>query len=364
MKIKDIINYLETWAPLTLQESYDNSGLLVGDPQNTVKSVNITLDVTEKVIDETLEMGANLLIAHHPLIFKGLKKIGNHHWLDRCLVKAIKNDLCIYGIHTNLDNIKTGVNAKIADRIGLENTSILQPVKGRLQKIVTFIPKENTESVLEKLYEAGAGNIGNYDQCSFRVAGKGSFRPNDNANPTIGKANQQEFVEEDRVELIYPDHMSGQILQALKNAHPYEEVAYYQQSLQNTNQDIGAGMIGSLPKEMKTMDFFEHLKKSMNLKTFRHTEIVKEKVRKIALCGGSGSFLLERAKSKKADVFISGDFKHHDFFEANQELIIADIGHFESEVFTKDLIYDELKEKFANIALHLSEVNTNPIQYY
>jgi dinuclear metal center YbgI/SA1388 family protein len=364
MKIKDIINYLEKWAPLPLQESYDNSGLLVGDSQQTFKSANITLDVTEKVIDETLEMGANLLIAHHPLIFRGLKKIGNHHWLDRCIVKAIKNDLCIYGIHTNLDNVKSGVNAKIAEKIGLVDTSILQPMKGRLQKIVTFIPKENTESVLQKLYEAGAGNIGNYDQCSFRVSGKGSFRPNDEANPAIGEANRQEFVEEDRVEIIYPDYLSGQILQALKNAHPYEEVAYYQQTLQNTNQDIGAGMIGYLPEEMRTKDFFDHLKSSMNLKTFRHTEIVNENVRKITLCSGSGSFLLERAKSKKADVFISGDFKHHDFFEANRELIIADIGHFESEVFTKELIYDELKEKFANIALHLSEVNTNPIQYY
>jgi dinuclear metal center YbgI/SA1388 family protein len=363
MKVKDITKTLEAWAPLNLQESYDNSGLILGDPEQEFDKVLITLDVTENVIREAIETKSQLVIAHHPFIFKGIKKINTQHWIDRCIRLAVKNDISIYAIHTNLDNVHTGVNRKIADKLGLINARILSPKSGTLNKLVTFIPLEQTETVLNAMYKAGAGNIGNYDHCSFRVTGKGSFRPNEKSNPHIGEANKDEFVEENRVEVIFPTERSNQVITALQSAHPYEEVAYYLSSLENSNQEIGSGMIGELEKEMNTNDFFQYLKEKMNLKIIRHTLPHQKSVRKIALCGGSGSFLLSAAIRQKADVFITGDFKYHDFFEADDQIIIADIGHYESEVFTKDLIYDELKKNFANIALRLSEVNTNPVHY-
>lgn len=363
MKVKDITKSLEQWAPLNYQESYDNSGLIIGDSDQEVKGVLITLDVTEKVLEEARKYECNLVIAHHPLIFKGLKKINSRHWVDRCITFAIKNEIAVYAIHTNLDNVHTGVNRKISDKLRLIKTKVLAPKSGTLSKLVTFVPEENTKDILHAMYDAGGGNIGNYDHCSFRVTGKGTFRPNEKTHPHIGEANKDEIVEENRVEIIFPGERSGNVLNALRKAHPYEEVAYYLSSLDNINQEIGAGMIGELEKEMEVKSFLEYLKEKMELNTVRHTSLHKERVKKIALCGGSGSFLLGSAMNQNADVFITGDFKYHDFFEADNKILIADIGHYESEVFTKDLIYDELNKKFANIALRLSEVNTNPVHY-
>ena len=363
IRVKDITKSLEQWAPLNYQESYDNSGLIIGDPNGQVEQILITLDVTESVIKEAITHGCNLIVAHHPLIFKGVKKINQKHWVDRCITLAIKNEIAIYAIHTNLDNVHTGVNRKIAEKLDLNNPQILAPKTGTLQKMITFIPIENTEKVLKAMYDAGAGQIGEYDHCSFRVTGTGSFRPGEGTNPHIGEANKDEFVEENRVEIIFPSERANNILAALQNAHPYEEVAYYLSNLENINQEIGSGMIGELNEAMDISDFMIYLKEKMELKMIRHTRLVKDKVRKIAFCGGSGSFLLPKAINRQADVFITGDFKYHDFFEADDRIIIMDIGHYESEVFTKDLIYAELSKKFANIALRLSEVNTNPVQY-
>lgn len=364
MQIKEITKTLERWAPLPLQESYDNCGLLVGNEDADCTGAVITLDITEAVIDEAIANHANLIIAHHPLIFKGIKKIGNTHWLDRCLVKAIKHDIALYAIHTNLDNVKTGVNSKICQRLGLDDFRILAPKKGRLQKLVTFIPVSETDQVLDALYQAGAGNIGAYDQCSFRVTGTGTFRPGNEANPTIGARNQPETVEENRVELIFPDYLKSTVLSSLNSAHSYEEVAYYLHALENVNQEIGSGMIGHLTSPMKARVFLDHVKEAMELQVIKHTKLITDNIQKIAVCGGSGSFLLNQAISQGADILLTSDFKYHDYFEANDQIIIVDIGHFESEVYTKDLIYDYLTKKFANIALHLSKVNTNPVHYY
>lgn len=363
MKIKDITNYLEQLAPLSYQEDYDNCGLLVGTSSNELTKVLITLDVTEQVLDEAIKTGCNLIVAHHPLIFRGIKKITGNHWVERCIVKAIKNDISIYAIHTNLDNILGGVNSKIADHLGLSDQKILAPKMGVLQKLVTFVPKDETQKVLESLYSAGAGEIGNYDHCSFRIGGTGTFRPLETANPHIGTTLQDEEVEENRLEVIFPTFLSGKIVQALKSAHPYEEVAYYLTALENANQEVGSGIIGKLPETMAAPDFLSYLKGRMNAGVVRHTAIHKEKVQKIAICGGTGSFLLGKAKSHGADVFITADFKYHEFFEAENQLIIADIGHYESEQFTKGLLHDALSKKFANIALRLSEVETNPLKY-
>ncbi len=363
MKIKDITNYLEQLAPLSYQESYDNSGLLVGSRDLEISGVSITLDVTEEVIDEAIKNGDNLIIAHHPLIFKGLKSLTGKHWVEKCVLKAIKNDIAIYAIHTNLDHVHTGVNAKISEKLGLTKLEVLSPKKDTLSKLVTFVPTANKQTILEAMYAAGAGQIGNYDHCSFQTSGIGTFRPGDQANPHIGKNNEDESVEETRIEVIFPSHDSGKVIAALTDSHPYEEVAYYLTSLNNDNQEVGAGMIGELPESIPAMEFLQLLKDKMNTECVRHTELCKSEIKKVAVCGGAGSFLLTKAKNKRADVFISGDFKYHDFFEAENKIIIADIGHYESEQFTKDLLYDILSKKFTNIAFRLSEVLTNPINY-
>ena len=364
MKIGDVLQHLEQLAPPQYQESYDNACLITGQRSWDLTSALITLDCTEAVVQEAIDKGANLIIAHHPIVFRGLKKLNGDGYVERTVIKAIKSDIAIYAIHTNLDNVATGVNAKIAERLGLDQLKVLAPRTGTLSKLVAFVPTVNTGEVLNALYHAGAGNIGNYDRCSFRVDGTGSFRPNAQANPHIGSTNKDEAVTESRIEVIFPRHIQSNIVAALKSAHPYEEVAYYITALDNVNQEVGAGMIGQLPAPMPVMAFMDLLKEKLHLKCIRHTAIHTSHVRNIALCGGSGSFLLNKAISKQADLFVTADFKYHEFFDADGKIIIADVGHYESEQFTKDLVYKYLNEKIANIALHLSEVDTNPIKYY
>ncbi len=363
MKVKEIVSVLEQWAPPGYQESYDNSGLIVGDKNKDVGKVLITLDVTEEVVQEAVDEGCQLIIAHHPIVFRGLKRLNGSNYVERVVIQAIKQDIAVYAIHTNLDNVNTGVNHKISQKLGLQKCQILSPKKEVLTKLVTFIPNENKNEILEALYKAGAGEIGNYDHCSFQLEGTGTFRPNEEANPTIGEASKLEEVKETRVEVIFPTVISRNVIGALKKAHPYEEVAYYLTELSNENQEVGSGMVGYLEKPMKSEEFLNHLKETMELQTMRYTRIHKEEIRKVALCGGAGSFLLSNAKRQGADIFITGDFKYHEFFDAEDQIIIADIGHYESEKFTKELIYDYLNEKIANIALRLSKVNTNPINY-
>lgn len=355
--------HLERIAPPALQEGYDNSGLLVGDAEADITGVLITLDVTEAVIAEALEAGCNLIIAHHPIIFSGLKGLTGKTYVERTVIAAIQNNIALYAIHTNLDNILAGVNRKIAEKLGLTNLRILAPKKSQLMKLVTFVPLPQKDAVTEALWEAGAGNIGNYDQCSFQIKGIGTFRPNDQANPFLGTAMEQELVTELRLEMILPAHRKHAVLRALKKSHPYEEAAYFLSPLENDFQDVGSGMIGDLPSIMEPFTFLEQLKIQMDLTHLRHTAPVGKFIQRVALCGGSGSFLLEQAKRAGADVFISADFKYHEFFDAENQLMIADIGHYESEVFTKELIYEILSKNFTNFALRLSKIVTNPISY-
>lgn len=364
MNIRPIIDFLEHFAPLPYQESYDNSGLITGDSNMPLKGILISLDVTEEVIEEAIKKGCNLIIAHHPIVFKGIKKLTGKNYVERVLIKAIKKDIAIYAIHTNLDNVHTGVNKKIAEKLELINGRILSPKKNMLSKLITFVPLANTEEVLKTLGAAGAGNIGNYKNCSFRTPGTGTFEPNEFANPSIGEKNKLEEVEENRLEVIFPSFLEDKIVSELKRVHPYEEVAYYLQKIENENQEIGSGYFGELAKELDSLQFLEYLKEKMQLKSIKYTSILNRKIKKIALCGGSGSFLLPQAISAGADVYISSDFKYHEFFDAENKLIIADIGHYESEVFTKELIYEILNKNFSNIALNLSEIVTNPISYF
>jgi dinuclear metal center YbgI/SA1388 family protein len=363
IKIKDVTDHLESLAPLKYQESYDNSGLLTGDPSWEAKGILVTLDCIEEVVDEAITSNCNLIIAHHPIVFKGLKRLTGSHYVERVIIKAIKHDIAIYAIHTNLDNVHTGVNRKICERIGLQKLKILSPKRDTLSKLVTFIPKEKADSVLAALYEAGAGQIGHYKNCSFSLEGTGTFMPDEEARPHRGKALSQEVVSEIRAELIFPGYLENNIISALKKTHPYEEIAYYTSTLTNENQEVGSGMVGELEHAMEPLDFLKGLKASMKVEVIRHTRILATPITKVAVCGGSGSFLLNRAIQSGAQLFITADFKYHDFFDADGRIIIADIGHFESEAFTKELLMDVLIKKFPTFAIIFSKTVTNPISY-
>lgn len=358
-----ITRHLEEIAPLSFQESYDNAGLITGSHDALVTGILVTLDCTEAVVDEAIRSNFNLIIAHHPIIFRGLKKLNGSNYVERTVIKAIQNNIAIYAIHTNLDNVLDGVNRKIAEKIGLRKARILAPKRESLMKLVTFIPKTHTEQVLSALHQAGAGQIGEYKNCSFRVEGTGTFLPTSEANPTIGQQGQQERVNEDRIEVIFPVHHRSSIMRTLLESHPYEEVAHYLTPLLNENQEVGSGLIGELPEAMEPLEFLHSLKERMELRVIRHTAILEKPVRTVAVCGGAGSFLLPNAIRAGADVFVSADFKYHEFFDADGRIIIADIGHYESEVFTKELIKDVLIKKFPTFAINFSKSVTNPISY-
>lgn len=363
IKVKDVTRHLEILAPPAYQESYDNSGLLTGDPEQEVTGILLTLDCTEAVVSEAIARNSNMIVAHHPIIFRGLKRLTGSNYVERTVIHAIRQNIAIYAIHTNLDNVQNGVNRKICEKIGLINLSILAPKTQALTKLVTFIPVERAGEVLDALYAAGAGQIGNYENCSFTVEGQGTFKPNEKASPAIGQRLVQEVVRETRAEVIFPSHLQGQILRALRQAHPYEEVAYYLTRLENPNQEVGSGMIGELPAPQEPSEFLRRLKTSMDLKVIRHTRITDQPVKKVAVCGGSGSFLLPQARQAGAQVYVSADFKYHEFFDAEDRIIIADIGHYESEVFTRELLGEVLIKKFPNFAINFSETVTNPISY-
>ncbi|MBD79929.1 MAG: Nif3-like dinuclear metal center hexameric protein [Crocinitomicaceae bacterium] len=364
MLIAEIIDKLEEWAPPSYQENYDNAGLICGNPKEVVSGVLVCLDSIEDTIDEAIKLGCNLIIAHHPIVFKGLKKITSHTYVERTLIKAIKNDVAIYAMHTNLDSVTTGVNYKIGNLLGVKEPKILAPQKGTLEKLVTYCPNDKVEELRNKLFEAGAGKLGDYDSCSFNQEGIGTFRGLENSNAYVGEKLKLHSESETKIEVVLPTYLRQKVIKNLLQFHPYEEVAYEIYSIENENTYVGSGMVGELADEITLSDFFDILKKTFHLKVIRHTGNPDSKVRRIAWCGGAGSFLLKKAIGAKADIFITGDFKYHEFFDHENKVVIADIGHYESEQFTAHLIVDFLKENFNKFAVHLSGVNTNPVNYY
>lgn len=364
MKIADVIRVLEEEAPLAYQESYDNCGLIIGNPETELTNALICLDSTEAIVEEAIQTGCNLIIAHHPIVFSGLKKINGKNYVERTVIKAIQNNIAIYAIHTNLDNIYSGVNQKIAQVLGLSNTYILSPKNNSLRKLSVFCPESHSEQVRLAMTQSGAGTIGNYDQCSFNSKGIGTFRANEKAKPFIGESNEIHHEPEVKVEVIFPFPLQENILRAMRSNHPYEEVAYDLFMLENKNQTLGSGMVGELSEEMSETEFLGLLKSRLGTSCVRHTALLGKKVKKIALCGGSGSFLLKDAIREKCDFFVTADFKYHEFFDAENRIIIADVGHYESEQFTKELLRDFLMKKFRTFAPLLSSINTNPVNYF
>jgi len=362
--IQEITSYLEEIAPIQWQESYDNSGLLIGDSSKKVSNVLFCLDCTEKVLVEAKRLNCGLIVAHHPIIFTGLKKINTTHYVDRIVTQAIKNDIAIYASHTNMDNSIAGVNFQIAQKLGLKNIQPLVSKEKQLYKLYTYVPQKNCTQLKKALFEAGAGEIGNYENCAFETIGQGSFKPVGAAKPHTGIKNQLSQVEETKVEVLLWAHQSKKVIKALLKAHPYEEVAYELIKLDNQQNVIGSGLVGEFDEPMKHKSLLTFLSKTIKAKGIRYTECSKKVYKRIAICGGSGAFLTKRAIQAGADAYITGDVKYHDFFEADNRLSLIDIGHYESEQYTPRLFYDILSKKMPTFALHLSKINTNPIKYF
>ncbi|MGB5377266.1 Nif3-like dinuclear metal center hexameric protein [Muriicola sp.] len=364
MIVQDVADLLEELAPLANAEGFDNVGLLVGAPEAKVTGILVTLDTLENVVDEAIAKNYNLIISFHPIIFKGLTKITGKTYVERVVAKAIQHGINIYSMHTALDNVIEGVNGKICEVLGILEPQILIPKTETLLKLTTYVPKNVIEQVKGALFAAGGGSIGNYSHCSFTLEGIGSFRPENGAQPAIGKLEETHFEEEVQLHMTFPKRLKSAMLRALFESHPYEEVAYELTSLINEHQYVGMGMIGNLPTPMEEKAFLEHLKKSMHLSCIRHSDLRKKPIEKVAVLGGSGAFAIAAAKARGADIFVTADIKYHQFFEAENKMIIADIGHYESEQYTKNLLVDYLTKKIPNFAVALSESITNPIKYF
>lgn len=363
-KIREIISFLEKTAPLKTQESYDNSGLITGDADRVCNSVLICLDVTEEVIDEAIRINTDLIISHHPFIFGSIKKVSAKTENGRILIKAIRNNIAVFALHTPYDAAIGGINFALAEKLGLVNIKVLKPAAGQLRKIVTFVPSAHAEKVREAMFAAGSGNIGNYDSCSYNLNGEGTFRALEGSNPFTGKKGKVHSEKETRVETIVPFYKVDAVISAMKNAHPYEEVAYDIYPLENTNPYNGFGTTGELKKTVSEKDFLGFVKVQIGCKMIRHSQLLGKPVKKVALCGGSGGFLIADAIHSGADIFITGDIKYHQFFEAEKRIVITDIGHFESEKVFLSKMKEQLMKNFTNFAIRISKTNTNPVNYF
>ncbi|GAA4290239.1 Nif3-like dinuclear metal center hexameric protein [Aestuariibaculum suncheonense] len=364
MIIQDVINHLETLAPLAYAEDFDNIGLLVGDKNAKLTGVLVTLDTLEAVVDEAMENNCNLIVSFHPIIFKGLKKITGKTYVERVVLKAIKHDIAIYTMHTALDNAFQGVNDMICNQLQLTNKQVLIPQTQTIKKLTTYVPKNEAEQIRAALFKAGGGTIGNYSNCSFNVEGYGTFNGNENANPTIGERGITHTEAETKITITFPKHLESKILKTLLDTHSYEEVAYEVITIENKNQHIGIGMVGEFEQAMDEKSFLSYVKDKMNTECIRHSAFLNKNIKKVAVLGGSGSFAINAAKAAVADAFITADLKYHDFFTAENSILLTDIGHYESEQFTKNGLVAHLTKKITNFAIILSKTNTNPVKYF
>lgn len=363
MKIADLISVIERYAAPELQEDYDNAGLITGNASWDCKGALCSLDVTLDIVNEAKKNNCNLILAHHPIIFRGLKKINGKTYVEQVIIEAIKNDIAIYAAHTNLDNIVLGVNGMIAEKLRLKNTTILQPKTKMLRRLITFAPVDKAEQVRNAVFTAGAGHIGKYSQCSFNSEGTGTFKAEQGADPYVGEVGERHHEKESKIEIVYPFYLENQVVKALVENHPYEEVAYDIFTMDNVHFGIGAGIIGELEEPMAEKDFLKFICQTFTANGIRHTELLGKRIRKVAVCGGAGSFLIKKAAQMGAEMYITADVKYHEFFDAEGKLVLADIGHYESEQFTIDLLHDLLAEKFPTFAVLKTKVNTNPVRY-
>lgn len=364
MKIKELVSSIEQIAPLQYQESYDNSGLIVGSYNDEVTKALICIDIIEETVDEAIEIGADIIISHHPIVFSGLKKLNGKNLVERVVIKAIQNKIAIYSAHTNIDNSSVGLNKRFCDLLNLKNTKILNPIQSNLFKLVFYTPKDKEEGLLQKLAEAGAGKLGAYDSCSFNTQGEGRFRALEGSSPFVGKQGEVHKEVEVKSEVLFRSHQKSAVLSTLLNNHPYEEPAFDIIKLENSDKDYGSGMIGTLENELELMEFLQLVKQKFNVGVIKYNNSVKKTVKKVAVCGGSGSFLLANAVSQNADIFITADAKYHEFFDLEEKIVLADIGHFESEKHIINLFYDIITNKFDSFAVEKTKKYSNPINYF
>lgn len=363
MKISEIISLIEEIAPLPLQEEYDNAGMQVGDKSREATGALLCIDVTEDIIDEAIQQGLNLVISHHPLLFKGLKSITGRNYIERIVIKAIKNDIAIYSAHTNLDNAFGGVNFKIAEKLKLQNLQILSPMKDKLLKIVVFVPTADADNVREAMLNAGAGKIGDYDMCSYNMTGYGTFRPGECATPYCGEVGMLHKEEEVRIEVILPNYLREKVVGEMLKSHPYQEPAYDIIQLENELAFAGSGVIGELTNPMEAEEFLKIVKDVFKVEAIKYSSHSGKKIKKVALCGGSGAFLINDALRANADAFITGEIGYHNFFVAEKRILLVEAGHYETEQYTKDIFCDIITKKFPNFAVRYTNVEETPINY-
>ncbi len=364
MKLKEIVSAYHGEAPFNLQESYDNSGIQYGDPEKEIRCGLVCIDITEAIVEEAIEKNCDLIISHHPLLFKGIKKLTGRHYTERALIRAIQNDIALLSVHTNLDSVRQGVNARLAQKLTLEKLEILDQKEASLIKLVTFCPSDKANLVRQAIFEAGAGQIGEYDCCSFNLEGQGTFRAGDQSNPYVGKKGEIHFEKEVRIETILPRWLQKQVVTAMLQAHPYEEVAYDIYTLENSYPRAGMGMIGELAEALSEEAFLSLVKEKLGTGCIRHTPLKGKMIQRVALCGGSGSFLRDKALAAGADAFVTADVKYHDFFDVQDVMLMADVGHYESEQFTREILYEIVTKKNTNFALLISDQSTNPVRYF
>lgn len=364
MKLKEIQQLFEKHYPSALQESYDNTGIIIGNPESTISKALVCIDITMQVIEEAIGEKCNLIVSHHPLIFRPVSKILFNTLQGSIIETAIKNNIAIYAAHTNFDNAEFGMNAVLAKKFALVNAKFLKPKKHLLQKLVTFCPVDFSEKVRKALFDAGAGHIGNYSSCSYNTEGTGTFMAMENTNPFVGKKNSIHHEKETRIETIFPAYLQKQIIKALKDNHPYEEVAYDIYALENEFTKVGEGIIGELPEAKSAKQFLADIKQILNVQAIRHSSIENKKIKKIAICGGAGSFLIKEAIGQKADAYITADLKYHDFLDADKNILLIDAGHYETEQYAKEIIHDLLIKNFPKFAVRISNLSTNPISYF
>ena len=363
MLVKDVIDFLNSYAPLDYAEDFDNTGLIVGNKNDKVNGIIICLDSTKEVIQEAIDTKNNLVISFHPIIFDGLTKISPGNYVNDSILLAIKNDISIFAIHTALDNSNIGVNMKLCEVLGIKNTKILIPKTKTINKLTTYIPRKDAEVLRKKLFGVGAGSIGKYENCSFSYEGIGTFKGNEDSNPTIGTKHKDTEIEEVCINITFLKHLEETVLSSLRKAHPYEEIAYELNTLENVNENIGMGMVGELSQAISENELFKLLKNKLKVKFLKHSKKLKKPIKKIAVLGGSGSFGIKNAISVNADAYITSDMKYHDYFKAEDSILLIDVGHYESEQFTKKLLFDILTNKFPNFAIALAKTNTNPVKY-
>lgn len=363
MRISQIIEALEDFAPLPLQEDFDNAGLQVGFAGDHLRGILVCLDVTEEIINEALDLDCNLIITHHPLIFKPIKKLTGKTYIERCVMAACRHNIAVYSAHTNLDNAYQGVNFKLAEKIGLQNVRVLKPKEDALLKLVTFVPVDHADSIRNVLFNADAGHTGDYDSCSFNVEGEGTFRALEYTNPFVGKRGELHRESEIRIETVIPAYRKSSVLRMLLAAHPYEEPVFDFYPLANTWNRAGSGVVGELPIEEDEESFLQRIKAIFQLKSIQHSPFTGRMIRDVALCGGSGAFLIKDAIAYGADVFLTGEAKYNDYYDVEDHILLGVLGHYETEVCTKEIFYDVITKKIPNFAIHFTSVNTNPVNY-